>query len=572
MKSLHSNNLLQHPLSVPLLLIAVILAVYYPALLGGIHPVDDPGIVAKYSAPQSFSSLLFPGKGYYYRPIVELSFYLDNLLWGMEPGIMHLENILIHCANSLMVLLLARRYFVRQENKTMEIPLLVALLFALHPLNVEAVAWIAGRTDPLLALFVLSSFFYILRWLDKPCWQDMAAALLMFCAALLTKETALAFGVVVILIVMTCSGSATVRQRLTAAGILVGPALLLVIFALLFRSGASGLNRFLSGTDLQAVHIAWQALIALGFYAKKLIFPFPLNFAINNVHPLNVLFALALFPLLWWAVRRYRRSGVLFIAALLLVMPALLVAVKQVAWTLFAERYMYLPSAFLVLGLVGVCENWQRKYPAIVRSAFVIMLCGSALVGFQRNLLWKDPFSFFEDAVTKSPEFGSVYYSLGGLLIQKGDIGRATEAFAIADRLNKRDSMRYPIKSAVMGTMLAKGNYLEARTYYFQLFNNKKDAPDYFLELLFKADNIRFESLEKDGKILLAQDLLDTLGLLYLKNPDPFWLYRSGQIALAAGDKKAAVASFRNAYTAAPVDSHYKDAAKTYYLRLETEK
>lgn len=107
---------------------------------------------------------------------------------------MHLENILLHCANSLLVFLLARKILVSQDNKTLVIPLFAALLFALHPVNVEAVAWIAGRTDPLLALFVLSSCYFLLRWLDKPRWQDMTATLLMFGAALLTKETALAFG------------------------------------------------------------------------------------------------------------------------------------------------------------------------------------------------------------------------------------------------------------------------------------------------------------------------------------------------------------------------------------------
>ena len=151
MKSWPNNSWLHYPLSIPVLLIAVVLAVYYPALHGGIHPVDDSGIFALYSASPPLSTILLPGNGYYYRPIIELSYYLDSLLWGMEPATMHLENILLHCANSLLVFLLARKILVKQNNETLAIPLLVALLFALHPVNVEAVTWIAGRTDPLLA-------------------------------------------------------------------------------------------------------------------------------------------------------------------------------------------------------------------------------------------------------------------------------------------------------------------------------------------------------------------------------------------------------------------------------------
>ena len=430
MKSLLRDSWLHNPLSVYVLLVSAILAVYYPALLSGIHPIDDPGIFAYFSASPPLSNILLPGNGYYYRPILELSFYLDNLLWGMEPSTMHLENILLHCANSVLVYLLARR--ICSDDTTPLIPLFSALLFALQPVNVEAVTWIAGRTDPLLTLFVLSSCFFLLRWLDKPRWQDMAGALLMFCAALLTKETALAFGAVVILIASTWPGVATRRQRLAAIVIMMATVMLIVIFALLLRSGESGLSLFLSGAELQVVQSIWKVLVAIGFYFKKLLVPFPLNFAINEVHQFYGLLGVAIFPVLWWAIRRYRQSGVLFISALLFVLPATLVAVKQIAWTPYAERYLYVSTALFALGLVDICKVWDKKYPAALRIFFVMLLCGSALGSFQRNHLWKDSFSFFEDAVVKSPEFGSVYHSLGGLLMQKGEIDRASEAFAIA--------------------------------------------------------------------------------------------------------------------------------------------
>lgn len=573
MKLCHSNSLLRHPLSIPLLLVAVILAVYYPALHGGIHPVDDPGIFALYSASPPLSTILLPGNGYYYRPIVELSFYLDNLLWGMEPATMHLENILLHCTNSLLVFLLARKILVKQNNETLVLPLLSALLFALHPVNVEAVTWIAGRTDPLLALFILSSCCFLIRWLDTARWQDISASLLMFGAALLTKETALAYTAVMVLLVLTCQGTPTVRHRLNAVGIVAVSVALLVIFVLIFRSGtSSGLSRFLSGMDLQLLSAVWQGLIALGFYVRKLVFPFPLNFAINEVHPLNGLLGMVLFPLLWWISRRYRLSGVLFTSAVLLILPALLIAVKQIAWTPFAERYLYLSTAFLALGGINITEAWQRKYPAAVLTFFVMLLCGSVAGSFQRNLLWKDSLFFFEDTVAKSPEFGSVHHSLGGLLMQKGQIDRAAAEFAAADRLNKRDSMRYTIKSSIMGTKIVKGDPLGARVYFFQLFKVKKDAPVDFLELLYRADSKRLESIEKAGKVLLAHDLLETLELLNMKKPDPFWLYRSGQIALVAGNRADAVDFFRKAYAVAPMDAHYKGAAKTNYLRLEAGK
>ena len=573
MKSWLSNRWLYNPLSAPVLLVAVVFAVYYPALLSGIHPIDDPGIFAFYSASPPPSDILLPGAGYYYRPIVGLSFYLDNLLWGMEPTTMHLENILLHGANSLLVFLLARRIIVRQNNATPVIPLLAALLFALHPVNVEAVTWIAGRTDPLQGLFILSSCYFLLRWLDKPRWQEITATLLMFGAALLTKESALAFTAVLVLLVLVCQGSATIRHRLIVVGIVTVPAVLLVIFVLIFRnSTSSGLSRFLSGMDLQVMPAIWQALVALGFYARKLVFPFPLNFAINEVHSLNGLTGIAVFPFLWWLLRRHRLSGFLFASAALLLLPALLVAVKQIAWTPFAERYLYMSTAFLALGLINIAEVWRRKYPVAVVTFFVMLLAGTAVGSFQRNLLWKDSFSFFEDAVAKSPEFGSVYQSLGGLLMQKGEIDRALEAFVTAERLNKRESIRGLIKTNIMGAMLAKGEYLDVRTYFFRLFKVKNSASADFLEILYMADSQRLESVDKKAKVQLAYDMLETLELLHLKRPDPFWLYRGGQISLVAGDSIKAADFFRRAYAEAPVDAYYKAAARTSYLRLEAGK
>lgn len=571
LRSFQSNTLLLgHPLSIPVLLVASILAVYYPALFNGVHPVDDPGIFAYYSASPSLSSILLPGNGYYYRPLVELSFFLDSWLWGMEPTTMHLENILLHCANTLLVYLLARR--ISHDKTTPLVPAFSALLFALHPVNVEAVAWIAGRTDPLLALFVLSAGYFWLRWLDKARFQDMIAALLMFTAALLTKETGLAFGAVALLLALAWPGAATGRQRLMAVVIMVVPFVLLIITALVFSGDTSSLGRFFSGTDVHVLQSIREVLIALGFYVRKLIIPFSLNFAITAVHPLHGLLGVLLLPFLWLMFRHFRLPGVLFISVALFILPAILVAVKQIAWTPFAERYLYLPTAFFALGMVGIIEIWQQKHGVLLPSFLALLLCGSAFGSYQRNLLWNDPLSFFQDAVIKSPKFGSVYHSLGGVLLQKGEIDRAAEAFATADILNQRDSMRDLIKSSIMGTMLAKGEYLGARTYFFKLFKEKRAASVDFIKLLYAADNKRFESIEKEGQIQLAFDLLETLELLQLKNPDPFWLYRSGQLSLIIGNTNQAAYFFRSAYAAAPLDAHYKTAAKTYLLRLESGK
>lgn len=556
-----------YPLSIPVLLFALILTIYYPAMLSGIHPVDDPGIIDLYSSSPPLSQILLPGNGYYYRPVLELSFWLDNRLWGMEPRVMHLENILLHWANSLLVFQLARRMFGAAVGSFPPVPLLTALLFALHPVNVEAVSWIAGRTDPLLALFVLSACCFWLRWLEEPRWQDMAAALVLFGAALLTKETALAACAAAFLLALLCPGAATARQRLAAVGIMAVPAVLLVAFALFFRSGTSGLSRFIAVTELRMGQVLLDALTAYGFYVKKLLLPVPLNFAITGVHPGYAMLGVALLSALSWLLLRRRPVGIMFASAALMALPAVLVAVKQIAWTPFAERYLYLPSAFFVLGLSAWVRSDRKELRVPVVVLALIVLVGFACASLQRTLLWGDKLAFIQDAIAKSPGFGSLYNDLGVILLQRNEVDQAADAFATADRLNKRASMRLLIKGNMLGAEYVKGNYSAVRDQFFQIFKEKREAPADFLDLLHKADTRRMATLSGEDKVLLAKDLLETLDLLNQKRYDPFWLYRSGQLSLIIGDDAKAVEFFSRSYRAAPVDAHYRRAAEIYLLK-----
>lgn len=566
MRWLRNPTFQQHQLIPPIVLVAVIVAIYFPALYSGMHPIDDPGILAKFGAAPPLSTLLLPGSGYYYRPLVELSFWFDNLLWGLEPRTMHLESILLHCMNSMLVFWLARESCSTDTASPMLVPLLVALLFAVHPVNVEAVAWIAGRTDLLLAMLCLASLWFWFRWLAVPQWQYLLPAILLLCASLFAKETAFAFFSVVLLIILFWPGRAVGSQRLRAAALVLFPVVVLIVSVLFFQRGTGALSRFISGANvLQADQLWYAGLTAVGFYVKKLLFPFPLNFAIDSVNPYYWVAGLLIPPLVWWCWRLCKQVGILFLAALFCILPAVLVAVKQVAWTPYAERYLYLPSAFFLLGIVQQLCNKQRKRMIVVLAFLGVVF---SVTSFQQTLLWQHKRAFFENAVSQSPEFGSLYATLGELLMQDGEFDRASDAFVLAERFNKRPSMVYPIKADIMSAMLAKGHYWEVNRYFYTLFEFKRDAPEDFVELLYKADTRRLDKLQERDKPVLAQDIIETLIVLNQKKPDPFWFYQGGKYALIAGNKDQAVTFFKRAYDDAPFDAHYKEAAQKQLIRL----
>jgi tetratricopeptide (TPR) repeat protein len=447
-----------------------------------------------------------------------------------------------------------------------------ALLFALHPLNVEAISWISGRTDPLAALFTLSACLLWMRWLDNPKWPYAVCSLFLFGAGILTKESAVAFLPVYLLLVLAWPALPPRRRVIAAGGICLSVVVVVVVIALIWKSGIASYGRFLAGNSSAVTGAVLNSLVAFGFYVKKMLLPLPLNFAITEVNPAYALLGILSFIVLVAAFVVWRLNALFFAATALMILPALAVATKQIAWTPLAERYMYMPTAFLCLGTSCLLFSLQKKNLNRIMPLILTVVCMAGVVSFQRNLLWKDKLAFFQDAVAKSPGFGSVYNELGGMLLQERQFDKAAEAFAAADRLNKRPSMKMLIKSNIMATLVAKGSLVTARDYFFQLFGEKHIAPVEFLEILYVADCKRLESLEKGEKLLLAHDLLETLGLLYLKKPDPFWHYRSGQIALFTGNNTLAANFFRKAYVAAPVDAYYKAAAKTYYLRLEAGK
>jgi tetratricopeptide (TPR) repeat protein len=568
---LHNNQSL-HPLAVPLLLLSVVVAVYYPSLLSGTNSVDDPHIIAYFSSLPNLSEILLPGKHYYYRPVAEMTYYLDSLLWGMEPRLMHLENVLLHAVNAILVYQLARRIIGTQTGGLSNAPVYCALLFALHPLNVEAVSWIAGRTDPLATLFILSALLFLIRLLENGGWMNGLLAFLLSLLGMLAKEIAVVFVPLAILLAIWYPATFAGLSRRNRLGILLSClAALLLMLPLIarLRQGGSGLDRFLLDGLNDLPHAIWSALAAFGFYLKKLVVPVPLNFAIVEISPLYPYLGIGGGALLVLAARRNRIVTLLFVMAAISALPALFVAVRQVAWTPYAERYMYLPSAFFTMGVVKMAVSLNRKLPNGSDALVLILICIVAAVSLQRTVLWQNNLALFSDTVAKSPGFGASRNELGVALMLGERFNDAEREFALADRLNKRDSIKMTIKSNIMRVMIAKGDSIGARRYFFELFPEKDKATADFLDLLHKADSARFNAQSQAERLVLADDLMETLDILYSKDRNPFWLYRSGQISILTGSGEEAARFFRRAYEAAPADAHYRTAAARYLQKLE---
>src|SRR6185436_5724796 len=152
------------------LLLIVTLLVFWPSLNQGFLNYDDPDFVTSNAQIQrglngASISWAFRSLYIYWQPLTWLSYMFDYQIWGLNPLGLHLTNLLLHVANALLLFLVLKRM-----TKAIWPSAFVAVLFALHPLHVESVAWIAERKGLLSTLWWILTLWGYLRYVERPKW------------------------------------------------------------------------------------------------------------------------------------------------------------------------------------------------------------------------------------------------------------------------------------------------------------------------------------------------------------------------------------------------------------------
>ena len=436
-----------------LVLIPVLLALllHVNALQNGFG-WDDETIVRGISRQTTPWSIFFPHREEnteikanepYYRPMVTLSYYLDDKIWGDSAFGFHLSVWLLHGVNTLLVFFLARRWMSPGRTHGSApttsdfrlttyglVPLLASLLFAVHPIHAPSVAWIAGRNDTLCAAFLLTS---LVLYTFSPRLIFHALSMLAFFFALLTKEAAVFAFVLFPLYDYLVSGDPPGRpypSHLTSYIFRAIPPLL--ILGLYFAIRAARISLPAGGASADTLTSADSfetALAAAGLYFKLLVFPYPHHPFIGTIPvSLSILIVSAFILILTmagWGIALFhknRLAGMALGLMLLTLAPGILVAVLRVASTPAAERYLYLPSAgFVILVAWAAVTGWNRlstdggqralRFGGMAAVAVLLLLGGWR--SWKRTLVWHDQITFWEAAVAASPNSGFPYRELG---------------------------------------------------------------------------------------------------------------------------------------------------------------
>lgn len=561
-----------------LLVIFTVLGLFYPAIFAGDNSVDDYRLLQILADGKlDVVSLFMPHGGFYYRPLLMLSFWMDQYLWDGAASFMHLENLLLHAANAVLVYLLVEKTLRRFAGEPGLAPLLAGLLFAVHPIATESVNWISGRTDLLGTFFVLLTSLALLTAgvRRSSSWVLLSAGL--FACAIMSKEVMVFFFPPACLLLWHAAGSSRASLRMVATfalPYLILAVVFVVLRLLLVQSSALGIDDLLAKWHYDLFNTLRVTFKVFGFYVKKLFVPVPLNFTIRQVSDLYVPFGLGVGVVsVWFLVRHYRKFFP-FAVAFWLTAPAILIALTSIAWTPLAERYIYLPSAFVAAGIAPLLIHLGRVLgPKVGLLLLAILMASAASVTAQRTLVWQDNHLLYADTLRKNPDFAAARNELGIALIEKGQTNEAEKVLreAIDSGKGKDNPLLYVNLANVY---LRHKEFLPARQCLQESFAELHHANSEVLKMLAKVSEnalLHADILEFSDHEAFLADMVQTYRAIYARNSDASQLYRAGQLLLGLKCDAEAAAVFAEVVEKAPSDAYYYPAAKKLAEKLKPQ-
>lgn len=407
------------------LLCAIILVAYFPALKGDFL-WDDAGHVTQPEL-QSWSGLariwLEPGTTQQYYPLLHSAFWLEHRLWGDATPGYHLINVLWHAASACLLIALLRRLAIPGA-------MLAGLVFALHPVCVESVAWIAEQKNTLSTLFYLAAALAWLRYEDERRPARYAVATLWFAAALLTKTVTATLPAALLVIAWWRRGRLTWRGDLAP----LLPWLVLGVSAGLGTAWFETHQIGAKGDDF-ALSIVERGLLAgrvVWFYLGKLVWPAGLTFfyprwTIDTGDVGQLVFPIATLVVLVAAIAWSRRDRGPLAAALLFggtLVPVLgFVNVYPFIFSYVADHFQYLACLGMIVFLVATAVRgfpllrWPR-WSGPVAATVVLLVLGS--LTWRQSGMYRDVFALYETTLARNPASWAAHLNLGTALDETG--------------------------------------------------------------------------------------------------------------------------------------------------------
>ncbi len=413
-------------LLLPILLIALATFLTYANILSAeFLEWDDTTYISNNYIIRNFSPVIFwTYDPELYIPITFLSYQIEHALFGLNPFWFHLTSLIIHTLNAILVFWLSLHL-----TKKKLLAVFAALIFAVHPINIEAVAWISARKEVLSALFMLLSFMTYLKANNRR-WM-IVLSLVLFVFAMMSKVTAIVLPAILILHQLT-QPKTNNQKPITYLPYLI----LALIFGVIALIGKSAVIEQLG--FFQIILLAFRSLT---FYLQKFLVPinfsaiYPAPNPITLTNPeiyISILIVIGLGIVLWF----FRKNKTAIFAsgfALLTMAPSFLAYMRSDGISVGADRYAYMPSIGFSILLVLIISSLRKKEVVYFILCLIIVAC--TVITINRQKVWANTEVLFLDVIEKNPESHIANNNIGNMYLYRGEPDRARAHFYEALRI-----------------------------------------------------------------------------------------------------------------------------------------
>jgi len=468
--------------------------------------------------PNYFSENLIAGSGQitnYWRPILLTSFALDFKLYNLNPTGFHLTNTVLH----ILVAILAFFLLYSLSRKNFLLSYLPSLLFLIHPLQTEAITYIAGRADPLSSVFVMLSLIFYVNFRKSLLKKSLILSFAFFILGLLTKEQVILLPALILLIEICFFSTKENWKKNIKIPIYF---FLVSVIYFLARITILNFNDILSGVNYVETYNTnlWSRLLTFTWvmikYFALLFAPFNLHMA-YEVEPITsifspsvFLFVLAMICFLWIVYKTWNKNKLIafgFFWFLIILLPRTnIISINRPLY----EHWLYLPMlgfwlAIIALVMLGIERikniDKQRIIKSLLIILFIIFSIYLSFLTILRNRDWQDPITFYEKNLKYTPNSFIQKNNLGMAYAQEG---RHEEAIIqYKEAINILDF--YPqIHFNLANSLMVLGKVAEAEEEYYQTI---EISPEFILPY---SNLLTLYTNQKDEeKILMLIELME---------------------------------------------------------------
>ena len=487
-----------------------------------------------------------------WHPLTTISHMLDCQLYGLKPGAHHFTNVLLHSIVAILLLLVLQR-MTGGPSGTGSIwrSAFVAAVFAIHPLRVESVAWIAERKDVLSGVFFMLTLLTYFRYVRVRSIGHYLTVLFMFALGLMCKPMLVTLPFVLLVLdywplgrirgqKSDVSGHENLVMLVVEKIPLVGLSAISSVVTFLAQRGAVGWTE-----QLPVLARINNAVVTYAAYMWQMLWPVKL--AVFYPHPESrlplweIILCLLLLIGITAAAVVLRKSRPYFITGWLWYLGMLVpvIGLVQVGWQGRADRYTYLPQIGLYIAITwGIADvtaawRWQREILTAGTAIVVGLLSWRASV---QASYWRDSETLFTHALAVTSNNDVAENNLGIVFLQKGNLDEAISLLQAAVDLRPENS---PAHENLAKALLQKGQVTDALVHYRRLLELQPDnieVHNIVGTVLIQQGQAR-EAVEEWQKVLAIQpdngNAMSNLAWVFATSPDDSLRDRAKAVQLA---------------------------------------